>query len=94
MVGGTVINVVRTMLWSWVQCLDETYSQDTCAVRVVEHSPLMVVNIKPGDHLWWQGDKAMWTPQDGHWMDVQLNKIGNSHREIPQEILDAVWSAK
>lgn len=90
MVGGTVINVVRTILWTWVQCLDETYAQDTCAVRVQEYSALVNVEIRPGDQIWWQGDKAMWTPKDGHWQDVQLKKIGYSHSSIPQDVIESV----
>jgi hypothetical protein len=49
MVGGQVINIVKTSDSTWVQCLDTTYTNDTCAIRVKDAKEMNV-----GDRLWWQ----------------------------------------
>ena len=84
MVGGVVINIVTTGEGVWVQCLDATYSQDTCAIRVKNAD-----GMKVGDRLWWQGRRAYWTPKpdDGR-EDVVLERVGYSHSKIPDEIME------
>lgn len=86
MVGGVVINVVQVPDGTWIQCLDTTYSDDTCAIRVEKTE-----EVKAGDRLWWQGNRAYWTPKpdDGR-EDVILQRIGYSHRSIPDEVMKVV----
>ena len=56
---------------------------DTCAIRVKDPK-----EMKIGDSLWWQGNKAMWTPKpdDGR-EDVVLERVGYSHSKIPDDVL-------
>lgn len=84
MVGGKVINIVRTSDGDWIQCLDTTYAQDTCAIRVRDAK-----EMKVGDSLWWQGSRAYWTPKpdDGR-EDIILERVGYSHSSIPDEIIE------
>lgn len=84
MVGGVVINIVKTEDGTWVQCLDTTYGDQTCAIRVKDAK-----EMKVGDRLWWQGSRAMWTPKpdDGR-EDIVLERTGYSHSNIPTDILE------
>jgi hypothetical protein len=86
MVGGVVINIVELDEGTWVQCLDTTYANDTCAIRVSDAR-----DMKVGDRLWWQGSRAMWTPKpdDGR-EDIVLERIGYSHSGIPADVLEKV----
>jgi hypothetical protein len=87
MVGGKVINVVKLLDCAWIQCLDTTYSKnDTCAIRVKDAK-----EMKVGDRLWWQGNRAMWTPKpdDGR-EDIVLERVGYSHSNIPQDVMEAI----
>jgi len=85
MVGGKVINIVKVEDGVWVQCLDRTYSEQTCAIRVKDAK-----EMKVGDSLWWQGRHAYWTPKpdDGR-EDVRLERIGYSHSSIPEDAIKA-----
>ena len=84
MVGGTVANIVRTEDGVWVQCLDQTYTDQTCAIRVKDAK-----EMKVGDRLWWQGRLAFWTPKpdDGR-EEVVLERIGYSHSGIPNDVME------
>ena len=86
MVGGVVINIVKMDDCTWVECLDTTYAQDTCAIRVKDAN-----EMKVGDRLWWQGQRAMWTPKpdDGR-EDIVFERIGYSSSKIPDEVLEKV----
>jgi hypothetical protein len=84
MVGGRVIGTARkgdgtTLL----HVQDTNQGGDTCAVRVggVRH-----VEVRPGDEVWWQCGKVMWTPaatrhgkRQGVDFDIVLQKVGYSH---------------
>lgn len=84
MVGGEVINIVNTSEGTWVQCLDRTYAEDTCAVFVKDAK-----QMKIGDKLWWQGKRAFWTPVPGDGRrDIALEKLGYSNRRIPDEVME------
>jgi hypothetical protein len=88
MVGGKVINIVKLDDCVWVNCLDTTYTQDTCAIRVKDAK-----EMKVGDSLWWQGNRAMWAPKpdDGR-EDIVLERVGYSHSKIPDEVLAKVMA--
>jgi hypothetical protein len=79
MVGGIIIDIVKVSdaKW-WVNCVETgTSSQagkETCAIYV---NPIGEP-IDVGDNLWWQGDQAMWTPDDRSRADVRLPRIGFS----------------
>lgn len=94
MVGGKVINIVRMPDSVWVQCEETTYYYDDhgrrkksytdqCAIRVKDAK-----EMKVGDSLWWQGNRAMWTPKpdDGR-EDIVLERVGYSHSKIPDDVL-------
>lgn len=86
MVGGVVANIVKTEDSVWVQCIDRTYSYQTCAIRVKDAK-----EMKVGDRLWWHGKRAFWTPKpdDGR-EDVVLERVGYSHSKIPDEIMERI----
>jgi hypothetical protein len=86
MVGGKVINIVHCEDSVWIQCIDRTYTDQTCAIYVKEAK-----EMKIGDALWWQGPYAFWTPKpdDGR-EDIQLERLGYSHSKVPDEILGKV----
>lgn len=86
MVGGVVINIVKMDESTWVECLDTTYASDTCAIRVKDAR-----EMKVGDSLWWQGNRAMWTPKpdDGR-EDIILERVGYSHSTIPDDVFAKV----
>ena len=88
MVGGKVINIVKLKDSTWVQCVDRTYSEQTCAIRVADAK-----EMKVGDSLWWQGRQAFWTPKpdDGR-EDIKLERIGYSHSTIPDEVFAQIAS--
>jgi len=92
MVGGKVINVIIAPSRTWVQCIDETYGANTCAIWVKDAK-----EMKVGDHVWWQGDKAYWTPMPkSERIDIPLDLSGNGNCpfEFSQHINEApAWSA-
>ena len=82
MVGGIVVRTERVdseRLWVLVRGRG-CESRQECGVDVVDDT----TEILPGDSLWWQGDKAMWTPQDatgercGIDYDIQLKRTSGS----------------
>lgn len=86
MVGGEVINIVRLSDGAWIQCLDTTYANDTCAIRVADAR-----EMKVGDKLWWHGRMAYWTPWpfEGR-EDIPLERISYSHSCIPDDVIEAI----
>ena len=75
MVGGTVIETIDTGDRVWVNCKDREHG-DECAIyveRTVESRSISV-----GDHVWWQGRHAMWTPKRRPFGDRRLVRIGCS----------------
>lgn len=86
MVGGVVINIVRQSESTWIQCMDRTYSDQTCAIRVRDAK-----EMKIGDALWWQGNRAYWTPKpDNGQEDIVLERVGYSHSNIPDDIMSTL----
>lgn len=78
MVGGTVIENTLTAqsetghlvrrLW----CVDR--QRDECAVYA---DPEEAADVRPGDEIWWQCGKIMWTRRP-YFEDRQIRKIGYS----------------
>lgn len=80
MVGGKIIdsavchvcNPPRQYLW----VMDGT-TEMQISVRLAEIHPEI------GDSVWWQGDKAYWTPADGRFADKAIERLGYSHSPKP-----------
>lgn len=75
MVGGTVIETIDTGDRVWVNCQDREHG-DTCAIYVERTAESR--SISRGDHVWWQGRHAMWTPRRRSFNDRRLVRIGYS----------------
>jgi hypothetical protein len=77
MVGGTVIDIVKVSdrKW-WVNCAEhfDRRTPDQCAIYLNPSGEAVDV----GDSVWWQGQKAYWTPADRSRVDVALPRIGFS----------------
>ena len=94
MVGGKVINMVRLADCVWVQCEETTRTYDDSGRRKGQYSTQCAIRVrdakemKVGDSLWWQGNRAMWTPKpdDGR-EDIVLERVGCSHSKIPDEVM-------
>lgn len=77
MVGGTIREVFRTV-------------DGTIALLIrgkgEDKDKMLAVNVKdegdvlaPGDDVWWQGDKLMWNPTNGRWLDKQLERASHTY---------------
>lgn len=60
MIGGTVIETIELEDRVWINCQDDNYPSDRCAIYVEKDSKARCVS--EGDSVWWQSDRAMWTP--------------------------------
>jgi hypothetical protein len=85
MVGGKVVQVYRLperagIAWVNTYCDKE---KDYCAVLVEVGDE----DIRLGDILWWQSNRAMWTTPDRVRQDVSLKRIGFSgvHHPLGEE---------
>lgn len=75
MVGGTVIEVVDLATKVYVNVADRPYSKrEECAIYVERNADSEKIQI--GDALWWQGDVAMWTPQENRLAGMRDLKCG------------------
>ncbi len=73
MVGGTVIEVVDLATKVYVNCADRPYNKtEECAIYVARDDNSQKIEI--GDGIWWQGNKAMWTPAANRTNDRQAKK--------------------
>lgn len=82
MVGGTVITTIEDGNCIYVNCRENIkrgFAQ-TCAIYVERNADSE--QIRPGDSIWWQGGRAMWTPTDRRFTD----------REIPRRSYSGVRS--
>jgi len=86
MIGGIVVETIVLSDCVWVNCVDANERRNNKCAIYVERSRTSEA-IKPGDSLWWQGGRAMWTPYEnrgkpdnkaGKDYDIQLRKIGFS----------------
>ncbi len=83
MVGGTIVGTSfnkdkKEML---INVEDSTGYRLAIRVKLPDHLRPMLE-----DQIWWQGNKAMWTPKEndtsgkcGKDFDIQLERIGYSH---------------
>jgi hypothetical protein len=58
MVGGTVIETIKSKDKIWINCEDHG---TTCAIYV--DADAKARSVSEGDMIWWQGGKAFWTPK-------------------------------
>lgn len=87
MIGGEVIEVRPTTVMvgeSPCKLVDviriwcvERQSGSECVVYAKRYADC---KVKPGDSVWWQSGKVMWTPADRSVIDVPLEKVGYTHR--------------
>ena len=94
MIGGQVVEVIRTDERVWINVADvwyrngvRTVTDEQCAIWV-ERTPAALC-VEAGDGVWWQGRLAFWTPafvkKGGKGPgDVKLNRIGYSGVKRPQ----------
>lgn len=94
MVGGQVLEIVDTHDKLWVNVWARPYRKiEECAI-FVEKTP-DAEKIAPGDQLWWQGGRAMWTPRSnrnssevgkcGVDYDIVIPRIGFSGVDRPED---------
>jgi hypothetical protein len=81
MVGGKIIEVRRDDIGLRLWCMDVF---DECAIYVQPNAD-DEDNPKAGDSLWWQMDKAYWTPASGWVKDHPMQRIGNSFEVRPPQ---------
>ncbi len=72
-VGGKVIETLVLADKVWVNTSDHG---DECAIYV-ERTPESRT-IGEGDSVWWQGERAFWTPRNRAFRDRPLQRIGCS----------------
>lgn len=72
MVGGVVIAMQEDGDRIYVNCQERVGRRrpDTCAIYVERNANSE--QIRPGDNLWWQGKRAMWTPYDRRVVDKEI----------------------
>lgn len=75
MVGGMVIATIEDGDRIYVDCREVPTRPlrrrlDTCAIYVERNADSE--QIRPGDNLWWQGKRAMWTPADRRVVDKEI----------------------
>ncbi len=83
MVGGTVIETIDAGNRVWINCRDDHYSGDLCAICVERNIDALVVCV--GDVVWWHGKNAYWTPQGSMkgFGDIAIPRIGYSGARRP-----------
>lgn len=59
MIGGIVVETVIVGDRVWINC-EEERSSSQCAIYVKNTAKARCVS--PGDTVWWQGVRALWTP--------------------------------
>lgn len=60
---------------------------DFVAIRAEKNITIMR-EMKPGDVVWWQGQKAFWTPKGGPLdgeEDIEMTKVTNSYSVSDKE---------
>lgn len=91
MVGGTVVEVIVSGDRVWINC-EERQTAERAAIYV--KATARARSISEGDSVWWQSDRAMWTPafnrgkkglKCGVDYDIRLERIGFSGAARPME---------
>lgn len=83
MVGGTVITTRTVGKRIYVNCREgiKRGKPQTCAIYVERNSDSE--QIRPGDNIWWQGNRAMWTPSDRRVVDKEIPRASYSGVKPP-----------
>lgn len=84
MVGGTVITTITNGDRVYINCREVTKRRrpETCAIYVVHNADSE--QIRPGDNVWWQGNRAMWTPADRRFTDRVIPRASYSGVKPPR----------
>lgn len=84
MVGGMVIAIQEDGDRLYVNCRETNAGRrrpDECAIYVERNADSE--QIRPGDNLWWQGKRAMWTPYDRRVVDKEIPRRSYSGVKPP-----------
>lgn len=85
MVGGIVTETIVLKDRVWVNCMGRGSEKNTrCAIFVERDRNSLLV--QRGDKLWWQGNRAFWTPvdfdgetpKDKRMIEIEIRRIGFS----------------
>jgi hypothetical protein len=79
-VGGTIVEIIHLNSRVWINTMD---AGRFCAIYVERFDGDVL--ITPGDHIWWQGDNAFWTPASRECKDIPLVKLGYSGVSRPTD---------
>lgn len=65
MIGGKIIGITRRVDGVTRLTIEGTREKGECSILVMEHRLFngSSVVLALGDHIWWEGKQAMWTPQ-------------------------------
>jgi hypothetical protein len=80
MVGGKIIEVREDHIGMRLWCMDLTYGDEVAIY--VHRQPES--NPKPGDDVWWQGDKAYWTPASRFVTDHPMVRVAGTNSFDPR----------
>lgn len=84
MVGGMVITTIADGDRIYVNCQERLTHKgrpQTCAIYVERNADSE--QIRPGDTVWWQGKRAMWTPTDRHVVEKEIPRRSYSGVQSP-----------
>lgn len=71
MVGGMVIATIEDGDRIYVNCQGSgSERREQCAIYVERNADSE--QVRPGDNLWWQGKRAMWTPSNRRVVDKEI----------------------
>lgn len=84
MVGGTVVETITVEEKGkiWINCKDDK-TKENCAIYVEDCAAARC--IEPEDSVWWQADKAYWSPRSRAFRDYELKRIGTSGVRRPSK---------
>lgn len=83
MVGGIVITTITDGDRIYINCRENIKRgrPQTCAIYVEKNADSE--QIRPGDSVWWQGNRAMWTPTDRRVVDKEIPRRSYSGVKSP-----------
>ena len=83
-VGGIVVNVINCNDRLWINTRERNYPNDEGTAIYVK-KPNAEKMPMVGDMVWWQGNKAFWTPRgatENKDIEIELERSGYSHGEF------------